>query len=392
MGWAYFDRRLQAVTDQTCPRCRRPDARANGTFHAIDDRGWRIELTCDRCGDGLFAPPGDDPRIRQVLRAHTDGDPALFVTDVAEDSVPRDPPLAPPRDAVIHVHETVSELARSLRRPFILDLLADGAAIHEDAPTTGKFPTMQIRRQVVAPDVLAPLHDLLTHARLPPDVGRGDHHATFAWPGAEGPRTVRWNQHASARDVAGDPAIGRPILALIDGLRALLEWIDAGAPAPRWPDVDILAFPRVDDLLAGTAAARLTRTHDWDGARRCVHTDEIWLSAAGTLERRTLRTDDPLPVLEASRTRELAAGETRDLFARLRALDPAGFRRALGFVRGSCGLDTTYHEALDWFDGHRVHRTTLVHGSERGLGTSHGDTPPNEREAAAFRLLSGLRL
>jgi hypothetical protein len=39
-----------------------------------------------------------------------------------------------------------------------------------------------------------------------------------------------------------------------------------------------------------------------------------------------------------------------------------------------------------------VVHTSLVSGSERGIGVVHGDTPPTSAESEAFQLLRGLKL
>ena len=116
---------------------------------------------------------------------------------------------------------------------------------------------------------------------------------------------------------------------------------------------------------------------------------ELWVAESGALALRVLRQGSS-PALEETRDAQLTPAAARDFFRQFTELRPPEFRRQLGFVRTPCGLDRTHSHAIDWFDGDRVHTTSLVFGSERGLGLDYGDVPPRADEAAAFDLLIGL--
>jgi hypothetical protein len=289
----------------------------------------------------------------------------------------------------------MSALALAMRREFSLVVRHDGHMIHEDVPVSAKFAPMQLRRSLIAPEILRTLrarHAALRRDTLPDELGRGLHHAAIEWHGQR-PLTLRWTQRGATREFGGDPRVTGPVIDFVDGLRSLLAWLDAGGPDPPWPAAsEPRNFPRREDLLRGTPAARLTSTHDWNGAQRHARLHEVWVAATGEGELRVLRTDTDPPVEVHTARGTLEPTAARSLFAALAALDPQRFRPAVGFVRTTCDLDRTEHHTFSYFDGARVVHTSLVSGSERGIGVVHGDTPPTSAESEAFQLLRGLKL
>jgi hypothetical protein len=395
------DARLTELTAVACNKCRREVAVGTGRMQQDTETSeWFVEYECPECGAvfEVWARP-IDALVRRIARDHVEASgrasSAIVSGEIGGDAPPAPvhPPLAELQNpALLHLRETVSELAASLRQTFDFTVTAAGALTHVELPGTGSVRSLPVRRDADDRDVLAPLRDLVARADLehaPETVGAGEHHVELAWHGGDAPlvRTLRWTQRGSARDFGGAADLTRGLVDLADGLWQLMRWVDAGG-GPTWPvPGGSQVFPRPVDLLRRTRAARLAVTHDWNGGDPHTRTHELWASEVDGLTLRILRNEQP-PALEE--TRAVRPPELPDLFARLAQLEPAGFREQIGFVRTANLLDRTHHQTLDWFDGERVHTTIFVFGSEGGLGVALGDVPPRPPEAAAFDLLAGL--
>lgn len=304
--------------------------------------------------------------------------------------VRREPPRPPPPSgALLRIRDQASDLARSMRRPFLLLLEPNGDLVHEEEPRPGAICSSVVRHHADAAAHLARLRALITRADLegaPADSGSGAASLQIEWLGDGAPRirTFRWNRRGTVRDLDG-VAITRERLQLLDSLVALIDWVDLGAAAPVWPANALPLFPDLDTLVHGRRAARLSATHDWDGPNRHAQLHELVLTESGAIHRNYRLGDRPRP--PETRGIFAASPDTRAALERIVALDPARFRRHLGFTRGECTLDTTYSRVLDYFDGTRVHTTSFVFGAERGIGVALGDAPPDPRESEAFELL-----
>lgn len=367
---------------------------------APDVNEWLIEYRCEACGETYLAWRQEfNPLVRQIAREHAESRgraSASLSGEISDDGqvLRRAPePTRPGSAAVLmRLRESVSELACATRRDFILTVGHDGVLTHEEQPEPGPIQSSLVHRDADGLERLPFLRKLIARVgleRMPAVVGRGDQQLEVSWHGA-GPvqvRTLRCNLRGTTRDFAGDPDLDPNIVDLTDNLWQLAQWVDAGGPSPPWPIAPPVAlFPRANDLLQRTRAARIAVTHDWDGSARNVHLRELWVSESGALALRVLRQGSS-PSLEETRAAQLDPDATRDFFTRFSALHPPDFRRQLGFVRTACGLDRTHSHAIDWFDGQRVHTTSLVFGSERGMGLDYGDVPPRPDESAAFDLL-----
>lgn len=398
----YNDPRLVGAANVVCGVCSESGARPTGKLCEMLPSGrWKIEVHCTRCGQSSLVWASDDPLVRRVLHdrvaARETGSRAIS-GEIGGDALPRpappepvDPPGPPP---LLRVRESSSPLAVALRREFNLRVGHDGAFIHEEVPTSATMHSPQMRRTTLAPETLAPLRRLF--AKLPPDlpdeVGRGARKIAIEFQGVRR-LVVHSNQRGTSRDFGSDPRVTKPVIDLVDGLHALVTWIDAGGLMPTWPESgEPRMFPGADDLVRGTVAARVTSTHDWDGPRANTSVHEIWVSASGKLEDRTLRTDTSPPIQVHTTSGTLAPAAARRLFDALLALSPSRFRPNIGFVRSSNHLDRTHEHTFAYFDGTRVHHTTFVFGSERGIGTVLGDTPPTDAESTAFKLLFELKV
>lgn len=137
-------------------------------------------------------------------------------------------------------------------------------------------------------------------------------------------------------------------------------------------------------------AARLAVTHDWDGARANDRIREVVVAESGVSWQRTLEVRRAGLGLVSEVRGAVEGAAVEAAVEALARLDPPRMRRRLGFVGTPCGLDRTHTHTLEWFDGRSVFTTTLVFGSERGIGTVMGDAPPNEAEARAFEVLGAL--
>ena len=398
------DPRLRALIRVKCRRCQRPTAEGTGAMEeAPDVNEWLIEFSCESCGETDLAWRHEfNPLVRQIAREHAESRgraSSSLSGEIGDDgSVQRrdpDPPRSPSTRLLLRVRESVSELACATRRDFILAVGHDGVLTHQELPTTGPIQSSPVQRDADGLERLPFLRKLITStgfARLPAEVGRGEQRLEITWYGDGDPhtRTLRCNLRGTTRDFAGDPGLTPAVVELADNLWQLAQWVDAGGPSPPWPIAPpVRLFPRPQDLLQHTRAARLAVTHDWDGSARNVHLRELWVAESGALALRVLRQGSS-PALEETRDAQLPPAAARDFFRQFTELRPPEFRRQLGFVRTPCGLDRTHSHAIDWFDGDRVHTTSLVFGSERGLGLDYGDVPPRADEAAAFDLLIGL--
>jgi hypothetical protein len=388
MSHALHDRRLQQLTDQRCGLCNRPDATATGRAERLQSGRWKLEVRCDRCGETSLVPAPDHPLVRTILR-----DPAVPEPVAPASPTPTLPPVpvltTPP---LLHVHETASLLARNMRRAFALTVREDGALHHEDVAISSKFGSLQIRHTARVPAVLDQLGSLLHAAgrdRLPEQIGRGEHHAVLTTPRAPHPVTVRWTQRGRTRHFDGAPGITAAVVGLVDGLVTLLDWLDAGALDPLWPgDGEPQQFPHPGDLLSATPAIYLGKSDARSPQERPRDTHELWISATGDLEQHSTHRDGVRHI----RTATLEPAATARLFAALAALDPASFRRHIGHVHRECRLMYSHQRTLAWFDGARVHYTSLVYGSEHMYPATPGDVPPTPAELAAFALLNAARL
>lgn len=398
------DARLQALTGVKCRCCDRPAAHGTGAMEeARDVSEWLVEYHCDACSETFLAWRREvDALVRRISREHAESRGRASSTlsgEIGDDgSVRRDQPVQPEHSgpALMQLRETISELASATRRTFRLHVGVDGVLTHEELPAAGATKSPPVHRDADGLERLPALRALFTRVgfeRMPAVTGRGEQSLEIAWYGAgvAQSRTLRCTLHGTSRNFASDPDLSPAVIELVDSLWHLLQWVDAGGPTPPWPAAASATplFPRAHDLLHRTRAARLAVTHDWDGSARNLHLRELWASESGGLELRVLR-QGQRPTLEETRFAQLPAAEARECFDQLSRTRPPEFRRQLGFVRVSCGLDRTHSHTLDYFDGERVHSTTLVFGSERGLGVSYGDVPPRPDEAAAFALLEQL--
>jgi hypothetical protein len=401
MGRRLTDPRLRALIRVSCRRCQRPAAEGTGAMEeAPDVNEWLIEYSCDACGETYLAWRAEfNPLVRQIAREHAEARGRASASVSGE--IGHDGPvqrraepktLADSSPMLLRLRESISELACATRRDFILDVGQDGVLTHEELPAFGPIKSSPVHRDADGLERLPLLHKLFERIgfeRLPAVVGRGDQQLEITWYGGKAARTrkLRCNVRGTTRDFAGDTELTPAVVELTDNLWQLAQWVDAGGPSPPWPIAPpVLLFPRPTDLLQRTRAARLSVTHDWDGSARNVHLRELWVAESGALALRVLRQGSS-PALEETRDGQLAPEAAREVFTRLADLKPPEFRRQLGFVRSACGLDRTHSHALDWFDGERVHSTSLVFGSESGIGLDYGDTPPRADETTAFDLL-----
>lgn len=398
------DRRLRDLKGARCAECE--VSAAAGTGHASEERGqWFVEYRCDACGEVFFAWRADvDAIVLGIVRAQTSrvrSEPVAISGEIGADGqITRKTAAARPLvetygPLLLHLRESGSAIAQATRRPLEFAASVRGTLVHREEPDAvgahAGFSSL-----IEAPEVLGPLHALLARADLgsaPAELGRGAHTAALTWYGSGAPllRTLRWSQSGAIRDLDGAGSVEPGQVELIDGLLTLIDWVDARGPAPAWPGASPLFFPLAEDLAAGRRAARLYETHDWDGATPHARAREVIVREVGVILRREWSLAKPRGVVTSEVASPMPAKEVAAFFSDLERLDPASFRRRLGYVQGACMLDTTYEQQLTFFDGLRAHTTTFVTGYERGIGTSVGDTPPQPREAAAFAALERLR-
>lgn len=398
------DARLRALTDVRCPACERDAAQGTGNArHAAELGQWLVEYSCLECEEAFWSwRPVVDAHVRKIVLDHEARARPRSVAvsgEIGDDGpvVRRAAPERPPpaQDAVLlRIHDSASDLASAMRRPFVFTVEPSGALVHQEEPTPGPFCSSLVRKTADAPAVLGPLRDLLARAGLaglPAEFGRGAALMRIAWYGAGAPqlRTLRWTRSGTTREWGGEP-VTRELVDLVDGLLDLLHWVDDNAPDPAWPGPELRHFPDPDDLVHRRRAARLSVTHDWNGPSRHATLRQVLVSDAGLLRHRTIRLTGARPILESDLPDELPPREVHAIVEQLARLAPAKLRRKIGFSSGDCGLDTTHTHTLDYFDGVRVHTTTFVFGTERGLGVAYGDAPPNAAESAAFKVLGDL--
>lgn len=398
------DRRLRDLKGARCAECE-VDAAA-GTGHASEDRGqWFVEYRCEACGEVFFAWRADvDAIVLGIVRAQTSrvrSESVAISGEIGADGqITRKTAAARPLaetygPLLLHVRESASAIAQATRRPLEFAASLRGTLVHREEPDA-VGARAGFSAFIEAPEVLGPLRALFTRAeleRVPAELGRGAHAAVLTWYGGGAPqvRTLRWSQSGQTRDLDGAGPAEPGLVELLDGLLTLIDWVDARGPTPPWPAAAPLFFPPAEDLARGRRAARLYETHDWDGATPHARAREVIVREVGVILRREWSLGPPRAVVTREVATPMPAKEVAAFFADLQRLDPASFRRRLGFVQGACTLDTTYEQHLSFFDGLRAHTTTLVTGYERAIGIAVGDTPPQPREAAAFAALERLR-
>lgn len=380
MGPLRHDPRLRTLPAVACGACGRVAARATGDLEPLGP-DWATRLRCGSCGRMTLVRPADDEFMRTILRE------APYVVEqpgVAGEIVDGAPtrsrtvePDEPTGPVFLRIEDHASSPARALRRPFAFTAADDGVLRHAPA---GKARHHRSVREVEHAGMLAPLRALLERAGLgdlPAVVGRGDRRLAVSL--GDVTRTLQWTERGGAPDLGDDPSARPAVVDLVRGLDNLIAWVDhcshvaGGNASPR-------AFPGPERLLGGVRTVRRSGSSDWGGSSATTSAAELWVDETGVFEAH-VRAHGAAPRVIHD------PGAARKVIDRVVALDPPRLRRALGYVRQECDLETTHEETLEWFDGRRVHRTYFLYGSEKTLGTGWGDTPPTEREREALDLL-----
>lgn len=399
----FSDPRLRALSSARCPECEFEAGVGSGSarFDRTCSR-WLVEYGCAICGARFEAwREAVDAEVRAIAREHSGagrpgavvvsgeiggGGPTLRRADQAVD--------AADAGAIVRVEDGASDFAAAMRRGFVLTVGVEGEAVHAERPKAGVVGSSLVQKTARSSGLAGALGGMIARAELellPPTVGKGPGSLRVEWrgPGGVVMRTFRLRRSGRSRDFGGE-RVTRGAVELVDGLVDLIHWVDGGGEDPPWPLRRPPHFPDAEDLVHRRRAARLAVTHDWDGARANHRIREVVVSEGGALWQRTLEVRRAGLGLASEARVAVEAREAQAVVEALGRLDPPRMRRRLGFVGTSCGLDRTHTHTLEWFDGRSVSTTTLVFGSERGIGVVMGDAPPNGAEARAFEVLSGL--
>jgi len=398
----FSDPRLRALSSARCPECEFEAGVGAGSarYDATRSR-WLVEYTCTICGASFSAwREAVDAQVRAIALDHSRvGRPGAVAVsgEIGGGATLRRAEREasePGSTALLRIEDVASDFAAAMRRGFVLTVGFDGEVVHVETPRPGVVGSSLVRKTARSAGLLGPLGRMIARAELgllPPTVGKGPGSLRVEWRGEGGgvTRTFRLRRSGRSRDFGGERVTSGAV-ELVDGLVDLIHWVDGGGEDPPWPLRRPPHFPEAEDLVQRRRAARLAVTHDWDGARANDRIREVVVAESGVSWQRTLEVRRAGLGLVSEVRGAVEGAAVEAAVEALARLDPPRMRRRLGFVGTPCGLDRTHTHTLEWFDGRSVFTTTLVFGSERGIGTVMGDAPPNEAEARAFEVLGAL--
>lgn len=293
---------------------------------------------------------------------------------------------------MVTLRESVSQLARILRKSFVVELWADGRATCTEVSTAPPETTSLLSWRGTISDRFSALTELLSRTGVAswPDVvgeGRAELDLWLRDEAGAGVRRVLRVAFDDDQPRVTDEAARLGAFELVALVDEIVEAIRSGA-ARRAAVSAEQAFPSADDRRARRRSLRFTETHDWDGSTPYNKLIDARVSEDGRVEAREVDTSNGGYRVSRRRSVELEQGARVELFARLSALDWSAVRRSAG--GGS--LDTMYTQRVEYFDGAKVIAFEYVWTRERGLGVSDGGHPPNAVERTLLDLAAALTL